>query len=51
MRPVLVAFLVLLSFSALAADVGDDAVETPASEDETALDEFLEEAEDSEDFR
>jgi len=41
---VLVAFLVLFSFTALAAEVGDDAAETTPDEEETALDELLEEA-------
>jgi hypothetical protein len=44
LRPVLVIFLVLLSFSALAIEPHEDAVQAPSGEDETALDEFLEEA-------
>jgi hypothetical protein len=47
---VLVAFLVLFSFSALAAEVDDDAVETPSGEEETALDELLEKADEEADI-
>ena len=44
MRHVFLTFLVLLSFSALAIETNEDAAQTAASEDETALDEFLDEA-------
>jgi hypothetical protein len=44
LRPVLVTFLVLLSFSVLAIEPDGDAAQTSSSEDETALDELLEEA-------
>ena len=43
-RHVCLAFLLLLSFPALAIETNEDAAQSPASEDETALDEFLEEA-------
>lgn len=46
LRRVFFVFLVLLSFSALAFETNEDAAQTPASEDETALDEFLDEADD-----
>ena len=44
MRHVFLTFLLLLSFPALANETNEEVAQVPASEDETALDEFLDEA-------
>jgi len=50
LRHVLLTFLLFLSFPALAMETSEEAAQVPASEDETALDELLDEADEEADI-